>query len=256
MTLASIIKGIQPEPFRLLIHGTEGIGKSTFAAQAPVPIFIQTEDGLAQIDVPRFPLAESFDTVLEYLDALRTEKHDYKTVGIDSVDWLEKLAVQKVLETYKGKASIAEIDYGRGYAMLIPLFEQVIDRLNHLRRERKMNVVLIAHTKMDKVEDPSGGSYDQYAPRLDKRINGIVKEWSDIIGFATHSITKTEEKKGFGTRTVAQSKKDADGNDRVIFLESTPAIIAKSRYTALPKKMPLDGEAFFTVLWNIVHPST
>ena len=229
---------------------------STFAAHAPDPIFIQTEDGLGQIDVPRFPLAESFDTVLEYLDALRTGKHDYKTVGIDSVDWLEKLAVQKVLETYKDKASIAEIDYGRGYAMLIPLFEQVIDRLNHLRRERKMNVILIAHTKMDKVEDPTGGSFDQYAPRLDKRINGIVKEWSDIIGFATHSITKTEEKKGFGTRTVAQSKKDADGNDRVIFLESTPAVVAKSRYTALPKKMALDGEAFFTTLWNIVHPST
>ena len=238
-----------------IFHGTEGIGKSTFAAQAPNPIFIQTEDGLTQIDVPRFPLAESFDAVLENLNALLTEKHDYKTVIVDSVDWLEKLAVQKVLETYKGKASIAEIDYGRGYAMLIPLFEAVIDLLNRLRRERKMNVVLIAHTKMDKVEDPTGGSFDQYAPRLDKRINGIVKEWSDIIGFATHSITKTEEKKGFGTRMVAKSKKDTDGNARVIFLESTPAIIAKSRYNALPKEMSLDGEAFFTVLWNIIHPS-
>jgi hypothetical protein len=24
----------------------------------------------------------------------------------------------------------------------------------------------------------------------------------------------------------------------------------------MPNKMPLDGEAFFTTLWNLVHPST
>jgi hypothetical protein len=156
---------------------------------------------------------------------------------------------------YKGKASIADINYGKGYAMLIPLFEQIIDILNQLRRRKAMNVVLISHSKMEKIEDPAGGAYDQSSPRLDKRINGLIREWVDVIGFATYAIIKTEEKKGFGTRTVAQSKKDADGNDRILFLESTPAIVAKSRYTELPKKMSLDGEAFFTALWNIIHPS-
>ena len=254
MTLSNIITGIKPEPFRLLIHGSEGVGKSTFAANAPDPIFLQTEDGLGQIDVPRFPVAESFDSVVGNLNALLNEKHSYQTVVIDSVDWLEKLAVHKVLENFKGKVSLAEIDYGKGYAMLIPLFETIIDLLNQLRRKRKMNVIFIAHTKMEKVEDPSGGSYDQYAPRLDKRINGIVKEWSDIIAFATHSIVKTEEKEGFSKRTVAKSVKDKDGNTRVLFLESSPAIVAKSRYS-LPDKMPLDGEAFFTRLWEIIHSS-
>jgi hypothetical protein len=70
MTLSNIITGIRPEPFRLLIHGSEGVGKSTFAANAPDPIFLQTEDGLGQIDVPRFPLAESFDSVVDNLNAL------------------------------------------------------------------------------------------------------------------------------------------------------------------------------------------
>ena len=49
------------EPFRLLIHGSEGVEKSTFASNVPDPVFIQTEGGLAQIDVPKFPLAESFE---------------------------------------------------------------------------------------------------------------------------------------------------------------------------------------------------
>jgi hypothetical protein len=117
-----------------------------------------------------------------------------------------------------------------------------------------MNVILVAHTKMEKVEDPSGSSYDQYAPRLDRRINGLLREWVDVIGFATHSIVKTEEKEGFGKRTVAKAVKDKDGNNRVLFLESSPTSVAKIRYS-LPEKMPLDGEVFFTKLWKIIHPS-
>ena len=255
MTLTTIIQGIQPEPFRLLIHGTEGIGKSTFAAKAPYPIFIQTEDGLAQIDVPKFPLAESFDTVIGNLNALLNEEHSYQTVAIDSADWLERLVVRKILEGYKGKKSLAEFDYGAGYALLIPLFEQIIDLLNRLRRERKMNIILIAHSKTERVADPAGTSYDQYAPRLDKRVNGMIKEWADLIGFATHSILKTEEKDGFGKRTIAKSMKDKDGNARVLHLEAEPSVVAKSRYQ-LPGKMPLDGDVFFRELWNVIHSSS
>ena len=252
MTLSSIIKGIQPEPFRLLIHGVEGIGKSSFAACAPDPIFIQTEDGLAQIDVPKFPLAESFDTVTGYLNDLLNEQHDYQTVVIDSVDWLEKLAVQKVLDKHNDKTTLAEFDFGKGYAMLIPLFETIIHMLNRLRRLRKMNVIFIAHTKMEKIEDPNGSSYDQYAPRLDKRINGLVREWSDLIIFATVPISRSTEKDGFKERVIAKAIKDKTGNDRVLILESTPAIVAKSRYS-LPAQMPLDGNAFFAELWNTIH---
>jgi hypothetical protein len=251
MTLSNIIKGIQPEPFRLLIHGTEGIGKSTFSACAPDPIFVQTEDGLSQIDVPKFPLAESFDAFTGYLNDLLNEKHGFQTVVIDSVDWLEKLAVHKVLEDNPKMKTLADFGYGQGYARLIPLFEQIIDLLNRLRRLRKMNVVLIAHTKMEKVEDPNGSSYDQYAPRLDKRVNGMVREWSDLIAFATVEISRSTEKDGLKERVVAKAVKDRTGNDRVLILESSPAIVAKSRYT-LPDKMPLDGNAFFTELWNTI----
>jgi hypothetical protein len=253
MTLANIITGIKPEPFRFLVHGVEGVGKSTFASNALDPVFIQTEDGLSQIDVPRFPLAESFDSVVENLDVLLNEKHSYKTVVIDSMDWLEQLAAHKILAAEKKKT--LGFDYGTGYKLLIPLFETVIHRLNRLRRERKMNCVLIAHTKTEKVEDPSGTSYDQYAPRLDKRINGLVKEWSDIIGFATHKIRKETEDEGFNkTRTVAKPVKDTSGNSRILYLESSPSIVAKSRY-ALPTEMPLEGYAFFTRLRNIIYSS-
>ena len=257
MALTNIITGIQAEPFRMLIHGVEGCGKSTFASNAPDPVFIQTEDGLAQIDVSKFPLAESFDTVIDNLDDLLNEDHSFQTVVIDSVDWLEKLAAQKALEEFREKKpniTLADFDFGKGYAKLIPLFEAIIDRLNRLRRERKMNIVCIAHSKLEKIIDPTGASYDQYAPRLDKRINGLLKEWSDIISFAHTKVSRTEEKDGFNKRTIAKSVKDKNGNSRILTLESSPAIVAKSRYL-LPAEMPLDGEAFFTALWHTIHQS-
>ncbi|HHK41312.1 MAG TPA: oxidoreductase, partial [Planctomycetaceae bacterium] len=84
-----IQRGKQPMPPRLVVYGTEGVGKSTFASQAPAPIFIQTEDGLAEIDCDRFPLSTTFDDVTAALSELHSEKHDYQTVVIDSLDWLE-----------------------------------------------------------------------------------------------------------------------------------------------------------------------
>jgi hypothetical protein len=250
MTLSTIIKGIQPEPFRVMIHGTEGVGKSTHAAQAPDPIFIQTEDGLTQIDCAKFPVAQSFKEVLDNLDALLNEKHDYKTVVIDSLDWLEKLIIPDVLAVTKLTAITG--GYGTGYAQLISFFETVIARLNRLRRERKMNVVLISHSKMEKVENPAGDSYDQYAPKADKRISGVAKEWVDIIGFAHRKVRTGMDSTGKPTKPTGY--KTEDKHDRFLRLESTPAIVAKNRYSGLPDEMPLDGRAFFTALWNIIHP--
>jgi hypothetical protein len=50
-----------------MIYGAEGVGKSSFAALAPSPIFIQTEDGLGEIDTSRFPLCKTFDEVIQQL---------------------------------------------------------------------------------------------------------------------------------------------------------------------------------------------
>ena len=48
--LETIMTGKAQQPPRLMIYGSEGVGKSTFAASAPKPIFVQTEDGLSEID--------------------------------------------------------------------------------------------------------------------------------------------------------------------------------------------------------------
>jgi len=94
--LQTIHRGVRHLPPRLLIYGTEGIGKSSTAAGAPNPIFVSTEDGLAQIDCHAFPLAQSFEEVTSALMALAAEEHEYQTVVIDTLDWLERLIWARV----------------------------------------------------------------------------------------------------------------------------------------------------------------
>ena len=98
--LETIQRGKQARPPRVLLYGVEGIGKSTFGSQAPKPIFLQTEDGLDEIDCDRFPLATKFDDVIAALKSLAAEKHDYESVVIDSLDWLERLVWDKLCQQY------------------------------------------------------------------------------------------------------------------------------------------------------------
>ena len=74
-------------PMRINLQGQDGIGKSTFAANADNPIFIQAEDGLDYIkDVARFPKCETWTQIFDNLMALYETEHDYKTVVLDTTD--------------------------------------------------------------------------------------------------------------------------------------------------------------------------
>ena len=69
--LGNIQTGRENKPPRIMIYGSEGVGKSTFGASAPNAIFVQTEDGLGEINCKKFPLAHSLAEVITELIALR-----------------------------------------------------------------------------------------------------------------------------------------------------------------------------------------
>ena len=79
---------------RMNIQGTDGSGKSTFGAGAEAPIFIQAEDGLSFIDVPRFPLCNTWNEILDCVEVIANEEHSYKTVVLDTTDKASTLCQQ------------------------------------------------------------------------------------------------------------------------------------------------------------------
>ena len=63
-----IIRGKIPCAKKVIVYGPEGIGKSTFAAQFPDPLFIDTEDGTKDMDVARTPAPSSWEMLLEQVE--------------------------------------------------------------------------------------------------------------------------------------------------------------------------------------------
>ena len=187
--LSRIQRGQALQPPRIVIYGTEGIGKSTFGAQTPKPIFIPTEDGLGCIDCDHFPLVKTLEDVEHALRDLRAEANDYQTVVIDSADWLERIVWDAVCDQY-GVQSIEKVDggYGRGYMHALVHWRRIIAALDPLRTERGMVVLLIAHSKIERFEDPESTAYDRFVPRLHKHAAALICEWCDAVLFATRKI--------------------------------------------------------------------
>jgi hypothetical protein len=233
-----ITRGLSSPPRRVLVYGPHGIGKTTFGAMAERPVFIQTEDGLAGIDTDRFPLAARLGDVTGALAELRSEQHDYRTVVVDSLDWLERLIHAEVCQK-RSVESIEDIGYGKGYVFALPMWREVLGSLDALRNERDMEVILVAHAQIEKFANPETETYDRYAPRLQKLASALVQEWCDEVLFATYRVHTRTATEGFDRKRV-----QAIGTgERVLRTTERPAHVAKNRL-ALPDEIPLDHRVF------------
>ncbi len=233
-----ITKGRRPQPRRVMLYGTHGIGKSTFGAMAEKPIFVPTEDGLADINCESFPLARSLGDVMAALESLYTTAHSYKTVVIDSLDWLERLIWAAVCAD-ESVENIEKIGYAKGYTYAIDKWRMVLGALDALRIDRGMTIVLIAHAKIEKFENPETVPYDRYSPRLHKLASALVQEWADEVLFATYKVHTVKVDEGFN-----KAKHNGVGTgERIIRTVERPAHVAKNRLS-LPEELPLDFRVY------------
>lgn len=242
MRLSKIQRGRVDAPRRVLVYGTHGIGKSTFGAMADKPVFVQTEDGLGGIDCERFPLARRYAAVLTAIGDLYAEAHEYRTLVIDSLDWLERLIWVDVCEK-RGVESIEDIGYAKGYTFALTQWREILAGLEALRNERGMMIILIAHAKIERFENPETEPYDRYSPRLHKSASAIIQEWCDEVLFATYKVHTRKVDEQFGR---AQHRGIGTG-ERIIRTTERPAHVAKNRLN-LPDEIPLDYRIYAAFL--------
>ena len=233
--LKSISRNDNTAPPRLMVYGVEGIGKSTFAAGAPDPIFILTEDGLGSLDVEHFPIATSLDNVMDAIGALYAEDHPYKTVVLDSLDWLEAIIHREM----EAKHDAKDLAYGKGAMIAAQQWRDVLDGLNALRNDKQMTVILLAHNIIKRFDSPEVEPFDRYQPKLQERSNAVVREWADAVMFANYKTIVKKDDVGFN-KTVARG---ISSGERMLFTTERPAYMAKNRYN-LPDSIPLTWDAF------------
>lgn len=239
--------GTRPaKPPRILIYGPHGLGKSTFGAMADRPVFIQTEDGLAGLpDVPAFPLAKSYDEVRDQLLYLSKENHGYKTLVIDSIDWLEPMIWKKLCDQ-ENVASIEKVGggYGKGFGMALDIWHEYLRALNYLRDTKDMTIIQIAHAQIRRFDNPETEGYDRYEIKLHKAASALLQEHSDIVLFANYFVGVTKDAKAFSK----DGRTRAVGGERVLYTCERPSAVAKNRY-GLPEEIPFDKTGNY---WSVI----
>lgn len=242
--LSTVTTGRKLKPLAIMLHAPHGIGKSTFATEAPNPIFIGSEEN-DELDVARLPKVVTWNDLVGQLQALRDETHGYKTLVIDTLDALEQVAETTILseKINAGKTMATAFGgYGKAYEKMANMFLQIRDNfLIPLRDQKGMNVVILAHSKKVKHEDPmTNTSYDHFETAIDKRVKPIFEDWVSAILFANYYLVKAENNSG---------KEYAEGDGlRMIYTEERPSHVAKNRFD-----MPYEIEFTKSGTWSKIR---
>lgn len=227
---------------KVCLYGPGKIGKSTTAACAPQSVGILTEDGCHSVDSQAFPLCQSLNDVYACISTLLNEQHDFRTVFLDSLDWLEPLLYAHVCETNHWK-DIEHPGYGKGYIAAAEEWRTLLAGLDELRNHRNMTVILIGHDQIKRFENPTGESFDVYTLKLHQRATALVQEWADVIAFINYRTFTRKEDAGFNKKEI----KGIGTGERIMYLEARPAFLAGNRF-GLPAELPLSWESFAQAL--------
>lgn len=226
-----LIKGKIDSAPRVLIFGPPGVGKSTWACAWPGVLALDGEDGLDQIGPVRVKM-RSFDETLSDLREACAGGGEHRTVVIDTLDSLERRAVRAVCaKGPKGKPvdSLADFGYGDGFTALVGRWRE-LQAILESARDRDRAVVMTAHMRIETIEDPVHGKHGAWVPQLDKRISGIMIQWSDAVLHAHHEAG------------LVDGRLNLTGERKLITSAKT-GVAAKNRW-GLPDVLPLDYAAF------------
>jgi hypothetical protein len=238
-----VIKGMKRRPRKVLLYGTHGIGKTTWAGQAGNVIVLATEAGGDDAGADRSPVLRDLGSFNTWLSDLATQPHDYRWVAVDTLDWLEKLIFAAVCQS-EGKQSIESIGYAKGYVYALVHWDFILKSLENLIAGRGMGVILLAHSRIIKIEEPDLDSYNKYEPDLDRRSCGLLQEWCDEVFFARYRVNTISKDEGFNrerTRVVGQA------GDRMVYTCETPGAFAKRRIR-MPNIIPLDFSVYLQAI--------
>lgn len=236
--LDQVTKGKIKKPHRIFLWGNSGVGKSSWAAGAPNPIFVGAEDGTNHLDVARFPEPKTYADIRKYLGALLTDKHEYKSVVVDSFDWCEPFIDQAVCDI-DGSTHIDKAlgGYGRGQAESLKFVKTLFSDCNLLLEKRGMNIIFIGHSQIKPFSAPDQPApYDRIIPKGNEKKVALLVEYCDVVMYATYETFLKTDKDPKKVRALG------DGV-RVCFTEFRPAFIAKNRLD-LPFQLPLSYEEF------------
>lgn len=233
LSLESIARGVEAKPPIMMIYGVGGIGKTTLCAYAPDPVFVRSEDGIGNLDVAKFPVAQTFGEIMDAITVIAEGGHDFKTVVLDSADWTENLIWKQVAADQNIK-HIEDMGYGKGYVAALDYWREYLNALAYLRDSLGMSVIQIAHSNVKRFDAPDADSYDRYQIKMHDKASALLIEAMDVVLFANYVVATRAKDQGFKKERV----RAVGSGERRLWTSERPSHIAKNRYS-MPDEIPL-----------------
>lgn len=200
----------------ICIYGAEKVGKSTFGAKLPRPLFCNFEVGtnylpVKPVNIDRWSV---FKQVLRQLE--KPEAHDYyDTVVIDTVSEAYT-SCEKFICQQAGVQKIGDIPYGRGYTDTKREFEEALRKITMLG----FGLCCICHAEKKTIPGPNDTTIDTMQPAMPSRAADVVNRMVDIIAYIDQRFDENGE------------------SVRRFITRRTPSILAGSRLPYLDPVIP------------------
>ena len=232
-------KGRKKIPWTILAYGRPGIGKSSRLEECPNPILISDELKDEALDVTKFEddkgnflVANSHQVVLDQLDWLIKNEHEFITLGLNTLNGFAKQLEPIVLSrapTAKNSKFVPTMitaygGYMAAYKILADIFfNEIISRVEILQRQKGMNIYMTAHQDKQTFDCPvTHTKQDQYIPSVHKYVLERLDRWVQCIFCARLDVFE---------QTGADEKEHAGSDgDRKFFCVETPYQIAKNPF--------------------------
>ena len=220
--IPTITRGKINRPQRIVLYGTAGIGKSSLAALLPNPVFLDLEDGTAELDVSRISAASYLDTRA----ALHTSALDsFGTVNLDTMTALQDLSAKHVLNTIRDEkgsscTSIGDYGWGMGYRHIYDAMALVLADLDQQIAAGR-HVCIIVHCEAVQAPNPQGKDWLRWEPQLQAQRSANIRnhlvQWADHVLFMGYSVE------------VEKDGKAKNQKVRLLYPSEDPTLLAKSR---------------------------
>lgn len=225
--ISGITSGRTISPMRGIVYGDNGIGKTSTLACAMKPIIMNMEGNCDHIDCDKKRIIK-FEDFHGLLNDLLIQPHDYKTLIPDSLDSVQTILNEKIMNSY----SLKQLSYGKDAAIWKMYIKEIMDKIEKLNTIKRMNILFTAHSKVKAVNNPMTEAYDRYDLRINEEMRTGFCNWAQFIVFAQKEVILEEEETSFGKKKAKSLVR------RAWYTQGDPTYYGKNVFN-LPKKISM-----------------
>ena len=228
----SLVSSAPVAPMMITITGDAGTAKTSLLSLFPKTLIIRTEDGTKSLNnkdqVMQTPVINNSATVLQWLSDIYTSTDNkIRTIGFDSITKLNAIIEDEIVASdRKNPKSIntALGGYGAGHNAVAKVHRSIKDWCDLLRDEKGINIVFIAHSKIDTLDSPDMDAYSRYGIKMAKQSWGVYVDDVDMVCQSRHKTAVLS-----GDSELAKSKAVSTGGIELL-CHALPSNITKNRY--------------------------